>query len=534
MEHQSLYRKYRPASFDDVIGQNQVVQTLINQINKNEIGHAYLFCGTRGTGKTSCARLFAKAINCLNPVNGSPCGECEVCKALEKDVNLDILEIDAASNNKVEEVRDLREKIKYLPTSCKYKVYIIDEVHMLTDSAFNALLKTLEEPPRHAVFILATTEPQKLPATILSRCMRFDFKTVSENDLVEHLRNIFKEEKVTFDEESLRQIALAGEGSVRDTLSVADMCMSFCDGNITIEKCLDCLGATNFEILAKLTNAIFDRDCSRYLTLIDELLKDGKNLTVIVKDLSSFLKNVLTIKLVKNSQEIVKYPKSVFDLAQDCSTKATEDYIIQILNTLANLEAELKFSLNPRIKVEVSVLQTMTEETKIQELEKKIARLEKIIANSEIPVIISNTQESEQVVNSANRVDDKVEEEKKVEVKKEISKNLQTESQPIQTTSTNGVSPQKIFGEMLNYLRDNNQNYLYATMSRIKSVNLEDNKLILLTDQRTADALNTKYAILQSIVSEINNSISIMVKVQTEQDKAEMLKNKFGDKLKIV
>ena len=228
----ALYRKFRPNTFDEVIGQDHIIKTLKNQIEMKQISHAYLFCGSRGTGKTSVAKIFAKAVNCQNPQNGSPCFECEVCKNLQNSNNIDIIEIDAASNNRVDEIRDLRDKVKYPPIYGKYKVYIIDEVHMLTDSAFNALLKTLEEPPKHIIFILATTEPQKLPATILSRVLRFDFKLVGQQKLEDLIKNIFKKSNISFDNESISLIAKSGNGSVRDALSIADMCSSFSNNNI--------------------------------------------------------------------------------------------------------------------------------------------------------------------------------------------------------------------------------------------------------------------------------------------------------------
>ena len=227
MAYLALYRKYRPNTFDGLIGQEHIVKTLVNQIENDRLGHAYLFTGTRGTGKTSAAKIFAKAINCLNPKNGSPCGECECCRAISNPSNIDVIEIDAASNNGVNEIRDLREKVQYPPVSCKYKVYIIDEVHMLTGAAFNALLKTLEEPPKHAVFILATTEVHKIPATILSRCMRFDFRLISNEKIASLISKIYDEQDKDYEKEAVYAIAKAGEGSIRDALSIADTAISF-------------------------------------------------------------------------------------------------------------------------------------------------------------------------------------------------------------------------------------------------------------------------------------------------------------------
>ena len=285
MNHIALYRKYRPKTFDEVIGQDHIAKTLQNQIVNNQIGHAYLFTGSRGTGKTSIAKILAKAVNCLTPDHGSACGQCENCKRLEQENDINIIEIDAASNNKVDDIRQIREKVKFMPVGAKYKVYIVDEVHMLSDSAFNALLKTLEEPPSYVIFILATTEVHKLPQTILSRCVRFDFRLVSVDELAKHLAKVFDKEGIKYDEESLKIIASAGEGSVRDTLSIADSIASYCQGEITKEKALSVLGSTDHELIINFFDRVKDKDVGQVLGLIDQIEKDGKNLAVFSKDL---------------------------------------------------------------------------------------------------------------------------------------------------------------------------------------------------------------------------------------------------------
>ena len=313
MAYLAIYRKYRPDNFDKLIGQQHIVRTLTNQIKNDKVSHAYLFTGTRGTGKTSAARIFARAINCLHPIDGNPCNECEVCRELLKPTNMDIVEIDGASNNRVDEIRDLRERVNYLPSVGKYKVYIIDEVHMLTDSAYNALLKTLEEPPRHVVFILCTTEVQKMPATILSRCKRFDFKLVGINDLIDLMSKILDDCKVSYTREALAAVAAAGEGSVRDALSVLDRCVAFSDGNIKYDDVLQILGATDKSKVFKLSDSIFDGDVAGILSEVDDIAKTGKSISVLAKDVAVHIRDMLICKNCNEPQKILNLPADIFE-----------------------------------------------------------------------------------------------------------------------------------------------------------------------------------------------------------------------------
>lgn len=356
MSYQALYRKYRPNNFKEVVGQEHIVSTLVNQVKANKIVHAYLFCGSRGTGKTSTAKIFAKAINCENNSEGSPCGVCKVCNALNDAGNIDIIEIDAASNNRVDEIREIREKVKFSPVNARYKVYIIDEVHMLTDSAYNALLKTLEEPPSHIVFILATTEPHKLPATILSRCVRFDFGLVSVEILSKHLKDIFKKENVKFDEESIKVIANAGEGSVRDTLSIADSVMAYCNNNLSLDKVLEVLGLNDNEILVEITEAIFNKNLGRCLEIIDNAYKQGKNMIVFSKDLSSHFRNLLVIKTCSDPNKILNLPTNIYEKFKSQAESLSEKDLMQAMKNFGNIESELKYALSPKILIETTVI----------------------------------------------------------------------------------------------------------------------------------------------------------------------------------
>lgn len=358
----ALYRTYRPKTFEEVIGQEHITKTLQNQIMNGHIGHAYLFTGTRGTGKTSVAKIFARAVNCLDPQNGSPCGKCANCLKLQNDNDINVIEMDAASNNKVDDVREIREKVKFMPVDVKYKVYIIDEVHMLTDSAFNALLKTLEEPPKHIIFILATTEVHKLPQTILSRCVRFDFRLVSVKELMAHLGKIFKREKIECDEESLKLIATAGEGSVRDTLSIADSIASYCQGKITKEKTLKILGTTDYLLNVEFFNCLKEREVGKMLALIDKMEKEGKNLAVFAKDISRHARNLLVVKTCENANEILSLPDDAYALFEEQAKLFDEKDLIRYMQVFSSAENELRYTLSVRLLLETTCLTAMSGE----------------------------------------------------------------------------------------------------------------------------------------------------------------------------
>lgn len=365
MSYLALYRKYRPQTFDKVVGQEHITKTLENQVKNNKISHAYLFCGTRGTGKTSVAKIFARAINCENPVNGSPCGQCNACKQLSQASNMDVMEIDAASNNRVDEIREIREKVKYPPVVGKYKVYIVDEVHMLTDSAFNALLKTLEEPPAHCVFILATTEVQKLPATILSRCMRFDFKLIEQNVLEEMLKNIFNDSGIKYEDEAVAFIAKEGNGSARDTLSIADMCVSFGNGNVTYDAVLQVLGVNDDYKLCELVQNIIDEDAGAYITNINDLVKDGKSLSMLARDMSIYFRNLMVIKNCKDYKGLIVVRKDIENRMLQQTQSVTNDELTECLNEFGQVELNLRYSVRPQLLIEIAGLKCMKIKKKI-------------------------------------------------------------------------------------------------------------------------------------------------------------------------
>lgn len=379
MAYLAFYRTFRPTTFDSVVRQEHIVKILKNQISTNKVGHAYLFCGPRGTGKTTLAKIFARAINCENPVNGSPCGVCPTCKALANASNLDISEIDAASNNGVDEMRDLREKVQYPPVAGKYKVYIIDEVHMLTQSAFNAVLKTLEEPPRHAVFILATTEPQKIPATILSRCMRFDFKLIPQADLEGLIKDVFDKTGKEYESAAVSAIARAGAGSARDSLSIADMCASYSQGKLTYDDVNAVLGSADFTAIAQIAELMLSENSADSLESVEKVLATGKGVGVLVKDLLAFLNNCAIVKMCRNSREILNIPDDRYQSLKHAADIADGHKLLRCTEIIAKAESDLRYSINGRITLETAIIKCAMPQTdyNIDALLGRIATLEK-------------------------------------------------------------------------------------------------------------------------------------------------------------
>lgn len=379
MSYTALYRKWRPASFEDVKGQDHIVLTLKNQIVSGRIGHAYLFCGTRGTGKTSIAKILAKAVNCENPKDGSPCNLCPVCRAIGEGSSMNVVEIDAASNNGVENIRDIREQVQYPPTDGKYRVYIIDEVHMLSIGAFNALLKTLEEPPSYVIFILATTEVHKIPVTILSRCQRYDFKRIPAETIADRLFEVTKAEQIDIEEKAVRYLAKAADGAFRDALSLLDQCVAFHFGEaLTYDYVLDILGAVDQTVFSRMFGSIVEKRTKDSILLLEEMVAQGRELSQFIYDFIWYLRNLLLIQTAEDAEGLVDMSEDNLRQLKEDGKRADGNTLIRYIRVLSELSNQLRFSGQKRILIEIALIKlTKPEmEVNIDSLLERIAVLE--------------------------------------------------------------------------------------------------------------------------------------------------------------
>lgn len=397
MAYTALYRKFRPVKFEDMVGQEHITKTLKNQIMAGRVGHAYLFNGGRGTGKTTSAKILARAVNCLNPQNGEPCNECEICKEILEGSLTDVVEMDAASNNSVEDIRAIRDEVNFLPTKAKYRVYIIDEVHMLSVGAFNALLKTLEEPPEHVKFILATTEPQKLPATILSRCQRFDYKKINDENVVKRLKIICSESDIRITDDALKTIAILSEGAMRDAISILERCSQESSDEVTIDLVKELVGLPSLEYIHKLTKAILENDEITALQAIDDVIKEGKDLYNFLWEVIKYTKDILVYKA---TQKLDLYSEEDLQKIKNLVGKVEKQRLLNIIYQLSELENNLKNSTQKTILFQAGVIKICSNQTSgdIMKLEEKVIILEqKLNKVSVAPAGISNRQ----TVNSA-------------------------------------------------------------------------------------------------------------------------------------
>ena len=384
MAYQALYRKWRPSNFEEVKGQDHIVTTLKNQIEMNRIGHAYLFCGTRGTGKTSIAKIFAKAVNCEHPVNGSPCNECAMCRAVNEQRSMNVIEIDAASNNGVDNIREIREEVAYSPSEGKYKVYIIDEVHMLSIGAFNALLKTLEEPPSYVIFILATTEAHKIPITILSRCQRYDFRRISTGTIAERLRELADAEGIDAEDAALAYVARMADGSMRDALSLLDQCNAFYIGQrLKYENVLDVLGAVDTSVFGSLLKSICSQDVSGVIHLVDEIVMQGRDLAQFVVDFTWYLRNLLMVQSSGDLTDLVEASAERLEVMRQEASAIDASVLMRYIRIFSDLSGQVRYSTQKRVLVEVALIKLChpAMERNLDAVLNRLAILEQKVAN---------------------------------------------------------------------------------------------------------------------------------------------------------
>lgn len=384
MSYTALYRKFRPGSFEEVKGQDHIVTTLTNQIKAERIGHAYLFCGTRGTGKTTIAKIFAKAVNCENPADGSPCGECALCRAIASGASMNVIEIDAASNNGVDNIREIVDEVSYSPAEGKYKVYIIDEVHMLSIGAFNALLKTLEEPPSYVIFILATTEVHKIPITIMSRCQRYDFKRITIDTIVGRMRELMEAEAVRVEERALRYIAKTADGSMRDALSLLDQCIAFHFGEeLTYDKALEVLGAVDTAVFGRLFELVLAEDVTGCIELLEEIVIQGRELSQFVADFTWYLRNLLLAQSSENIEDVIDVSTENMERLMAEAQMTDMNALMRYIRIFSELSGKIKYASQKRILIEVALIKLCRPgmETDMDSLFARIRDLEKKMEN---------------------------------------------------------------------------------------------------------------------------------------------------------
>ncbi len=406
MSYTSLYRKFRPIGFEDVKGQEHIVKTLTNQIKANRVGHAYLFCGTRGTGKTTIAKILARAVNCQHPVDGSPCNECPTCQAILNQTSMNVIEIDAASNNGVNNIRDIIDEVQYSPTEGKYKVYIIDEVHMLSAGAFNALLKTLEEPPSYVIFILATTEVHKIPITILSRCQRYDFRRITIDTIAARLMELMEKEQIQVEEKALRYVAKAADGSMRDGLSLLDQCIAFYYGEtLTYDKVLEVLGAVDTEVFQKLLDFLLQGKSVEVMELVEELIVKGRDLSQFVVDFTWYMRNLILLKSSDLAEDIIEVSSENLKEMKLMAGQVEMDTLMRYIRIFSDLSNQIKYSSQKRVLVEVACIKLCKPEMET-DYTSILERLRQVEMKLQEGVVVKQTSGSEKTKPEKSQIEE--------------------------------------------------------------------------------------------------------------------------------
>ncbi|MCJ8174387.1 DNA polymerase III subunit gamma/tau [Clostridium botulinum] len=535
MGYTALYREWRPRTFKEVVGQKHITVTLKNQVIEKRIAHAYLFCGTRGTGKTSTAKILSKAVNCLNPKDGEPCNECEICNKINSGTLMDVIEMDAASKRKLEDIKEVIENVKYPPQEGKNKVYIMDEVHMLTQEAVNAFLKTLEEPPSNVIFILATTDPQKLPITILSRCQRFDFRRIRNEEIFERLRAIVSEQGIYADDKSLNLIARMSDGAMRDALSILDQVISTGDGKVEYDQVLDMLGLVTNENLLRITNSIIEKDIEKSMRIIEDIVLSGKDIYNFIKDMITHLRNILMVKVSKNPNEILDMSSENIDLVKEQSEKIRIEEIMRDIKILQEAEQQSKWVKQNRIYLELAVL-----------------KMCKIEYDTSKEVILSRLNKIEELIKSGN-IKLAINEEKKKIEPKEFNLKREKESMQHSKIEKNSLEDynkdskltvetvKKMWHDILEAFKARRLMVLYAALVTANItdckegiITLNYNKQYSFNKKRLEKPENNK--VVQEIFSEVlKEKIRIIYiveeKAKEENLPEEILKNTFGENI---
>lgn len=493
MSYTALYRKFRPGEFEDVKGQDHISTTLQNQIKAGRIGHAYLFCGTRGTGKTSVAKIFAKAVNCEHPVNGSPCGTCKMCRAISAGTSMNVIEIDAASNNGVDNIREIREEVAYRPTEGKYKVYIIDEVHMLSIGAFNALLKTLEEPPEYVIFILATTEVHKIPITIMSRCQRYDFKRISIDTIASRLKDLMQREGIEVEEKAIRYIAKAADGSMRDALSLLDQCIAFYIGQkLTYDNVLEVLGAVDTEVFSKLLREVLNKDVVKVLRIMEELIMQGRELAQLATDFTWYLRNLLLVKNSDNMEDVLDVSTENLVQLKEEAQMVDYDTLIRYIRIFSELSNQLKYATQKRVLMEVALIKLCKPEMEANQ-DSILDRIRAVEEKLEKGVVSAKPE-----VVYVNRSSEPEPEAPKIELPKALHEDVQQVAQSFRTIANQASGMLKI----------------YLKQARL-SVGNHDQLLLVFEEEMAASFVGTdshKEELQQLIEEKIGKTIEIEVR----------------------
>lgn len=535
--HKALYREYRPQKFSDVVGQEHIIRTLKNEIMSGNIAHAYMFSGTRGTGKTTAAKIFARAVNCLNPKDGEPCNECESCKSILNDSTVDIFEIDAASNNSVDDVREIRESVKYTPANSKYKVYIIDEAHMLSKGASNALLKTIEEPPEYVVFIFATTEPNKMIPTVLSRCQRFDFKRITVEEMKERMRYICSKEGVEVEEDALSVIARNSQGALRDALSILDRCILFGDKYLRYEDVVEILGIVNIDEIFGLADDIITHNVAAALKKIDSFISSGKDIEILSSELLEHMRNLMICLAAGDSaKEIISVSDDEFDRMKKSIENTDIDNVIRIINILSEIQNNLKYATDKRTIFEVGIIKTIkpTYDTNKEALEERVKYLEKVIESGNITVSARKTEflDGEDVFDEA---EEEVVKPKKSKTSR--SKSSSKKSKKYEEMKSEDLKKiERLWDKILDKMKQDRKMPVRAMLLEKKSLKEHNGVLYIIFGEKFAfakkslsDHGNSEY--IESVVKDIvHKNFSVKVILESEADMINMDIEKEEDK----